>query len=214
MERRVDRGARVAAELHHKLAAELRDQRVAAGFSQRRLAASVGTTHSTLSRIEAHRAPATTLRTYAELFAVLGHRLSVKVYPDGSPLRDRPQLRLLDRFRGRLHQSLGTRREVLVGSHGDLRAWDMAIDTREGSCMVDAESVLSDLQALERRIGAKARDCGADIVILLVADTHRNRKILREHGDALRTRFPGDPRSALRALAQGRLPDTSTIIVL
>jgi len=77
---------------------------------------------------------------------------------------------------------------------------------------VEAETVLDDIQAVERRIALKQRD-GAIDVILLVADTRRNRRALA----ATPTAFPGfsrDARSTLRALADGRIPLGSCVVIL
>lgn len=214
VERRIDRGSRIATEIHLRLARELREERIAAGLSQRRLARAAGITHSSISRIEAGRAPATTIKRYAQLFALLGNRLTMRVYPEGSPLKDAAQLRTLDRLRARVHPSVGHRTEVLIGVAGDLRSWDLALDTADGSAYVDSESVLSDLQGLERRLAAKQRDSGATIVILLVARTARNLAVLREHGHVLRARFPVDSRTALRLLGEGRLPEAIALVVV
>ena len=78
---------------------------------------------------------------------------------------------------------------------------------------VEAETVLDDLQAIERRIALKQRDGGVDDVILLVAETHRNRRALAAAPNA----FPGfsrDARAALRDLAAGRSLERSVIVVL
>lgn len=214
VERRIDRGSRIATEIHLRLARELREERIAAGLSQRRLARAAGITHSSISRIEAGRAPATTIKRYAQLFALLGNRLTMRVHPEGSPLKDAAQLRTLDRLRPRVHPSVRHRTEVLIGTPGDLRSWDMALDTADGTAYVDSESILSDLQGLERRLAAKQRDSGAAIVILLVARTARNLAVLRAHGHVLRVRFPVDSRTALRLLGDGQLPKANALIVV
>jgi hypothetical protein len=78
---------------------------------------------------------------------------------------------------------------------------------------VEPEPVLDDLQAVERRIALKQRDGGIDRVVLLVADTRRNRCALAAAPNA----FPGfrrDARATLRDLAAGRNPDRSAVLVL
>jgi len=213
-ERRVDRGARVAILLHRRLAEELRSLRRQAGLSQRRLAAEVGVDHATVSRIESGGAMATTLDVYARLFAVLGGRLSVKVYPEADPLRDAAHARLIERLRGLLHAEIRLRTEVPLGILGDLRAWDATLSRGTDRVMLEAETVLDDLQALERRVALKAQDSAVDVVLLLVADTDRNRRILRAHRETLRARFPLDTRAAMALLRAGDLPTAGAIIVL
>lgn len=213
-ERRTDRGARVALVLHRHLGAELRVLRRQAGLSQRRIAREIGVDHAVVSRIEAGSAAMTTIDTYARLFAVLGARLSVKVYPEAQALRDEAHLRLIARLRSLLHAAIRIRTEVPLGMVGDLRAWDAELSIDGGSVMVEAETVLDDVQALERRIALKCRDGNVDVVLLLVSDTDRNRRILREHREALRARFPMDARAALACLRAGRLPPVGAIIVI
>ena len=167
-----------------------------------------------ISRIEAGSAAATTLDTYARLFAVLGGRLSAKVYPEADPLRDEAHLRLIQRLRNRLHAAIRMRTEVALGLPDDLRAWDAELAVGAQSVKVEAETVLEDIQALDRRIALKAQDGQVDVVLLLVADTDRNRRILRTHREALRGRFPMDSRAALAFLRAGRLPPVGAIIVL
>ena len=87
-ERRADRGARLAQVLTQKLGQELRAMRRQAGLSQAAVAREIGIDASAVSRIETGTVMATTLEVYAQLFAVVGGRLSVKVYPEGDPLRD------------------------------------------------------------------------------------------------------------------------------
>ena len=95
----------------------------------------------------------------------------------------------------------------------DRRAWDAVIRADEGWVAVEAETVLSDLQALERRVRLKGRDGGCDHVILLVADTPRNRRALRGAPAAFGG-FSRNVRPILRALREGRVPGTSAIILL
>jgi hypothetical protein len=51
-------------------------------------------------------------------------------------------------------------------------------------------------------------------VLLLLADTRANRALMREFGDALRVNYPVHARVALAALAAGRDPGGSAIILL
>jgi len=78
---------------------------------------------------------------------------------------------------------------------------------------VDAETVLDDLQALERRVSLKQRDSGHPHVILLVADTRRNRRALRAAPGAF-SGYDRDARRVLRALRRGEDPGTSAIVCL
>jgi transcriptional regulator with XRE-family HTH domain len=121
VQRTRDIGRREAQRLLQRLGTELRDARLAAGASQRRLAEASGVSQPVISRIErAERGP--TLDAVTLLAAALGQRLSVKLFPTGSPVRDAAQLRLIVRFRSRLTTAWGWATEVLVGMAGDQQA--------------------------------------------------------------------------------------------
>jgi hypothetical protein len=94
-----------------------------------------------------------------------------------------------------------------------IRAWDAVIRGVDWRRPVEAETVLDDIQALERRLALKVRDGGVDGVILVIADTPRNRRALA----AAPGRFSGFDRNARRvlsALAAGRDPGGSSLILL
>lgn len=206
------RGKRNASHIRQRLASELRDARLSAGVSQQRAARIAGTSQSRVSRVELAQVSATTLDDIARQCAALGLRLDVKVFAAGSPVRDAGQLRLIDRLRPAVHASFDWATEVLVGQAGDQRAWDVFL-RGPGSIGVDAETRLYDLQSLQRRCEAKARDSGVDRVVLLVAETRHNARVLRDLREALRSTFPADTAEVLRALRRGLLPTRSGIVV-
>ena len=100
---------------------------------------------------------------------MVGLDLSVRTFPNGSPLRDKAHLALLERFRGRLSPKLSVRAEVPLPISGDLRAWDLVILRAGEPIGVEAETRLLDLQAIERKIALKMRDGRIDRVVLLVS---------------------------------------------
>ena len=53
-----------------------------------------------------------------------------------------------------------------------------------------------------------------DRIVLLLADTRHNRRVLREHREALRSTFPLDTRAVMAALRAGELPSANGIVVL
>lgn len=212
IQRARDIGRRNAQRLRQQVATELRDARLTAGVSQQRAATASGLSQSTVSRLEQAES-GMTIEAATALGAVLGYRLSVKLYPEGSPVRDAGQLQLIDRLRPHLHRVWRQATEALVGTRGDLRAWDLFL-SGPGTVGIDAETRLYDLQALQRRCEAKARDSGADRIALLVADTRHNRRVLREHREALRSTFPLDTRAVMAALRAGELPSANGIVVL
>jgi transcriptional regulator with XRE-family HTH domain len=197
-----------------RLGTEARDARLGAGLSLRVVAGATGISRSHLSRIERGRADEVPLRTLAVLFATLRMRLSARPYPEGPPLRDVAHARLLSRFRGRLPPAIEFRTEVPLALRGDLRTWDAEIRAHGQTCKIEAETVLRDLQATDRRVALKMADDDVAIVVLLVAATRRNRSVLRELRDLVRERYPFQTRDVMAALRASRIPDQSGVVVM
>jgi transcriptional regulator with XRE-family HTH domain len=193
---------------------ELREARLAGGLSQRTVGELVGISHSEISRIELGSALRVPYQTLAAMGAVLGLDISIRAFPGGEPIRDTAQIALLARLRARLPASLGWRTEVPIRLPNDRRAWDAEIRGPGWRVVIDAESRLRDIQALSRRVGLKARDDGADILVLLVADTRHNRHVLRIAADNLAPQFPIRGRSVLAALEAGSRPSGSGIVLI
>ena len=145
--------------------------------------------------------------------ATVGLELRLRAYPAGDPIRDAGQQRLIARLRARVPEGLTWRTEVPLPIEGDLRAWDAVIQGNGWSVAVEAETVLDDLQATERRLTLKIRDGGVERIILLVADTRRNRRALEAAPGAFAT-FSRDVRRTLAPLADGRAPDRNGIVIL
>jgi transcriptional regulator with XRE-family HTH domain len=214
IDRARDRGERQAQKLLRELGTELREARLSAGLSQQHVARVAGLNQSRVSRTERSRRVPARVDELAVHCAALGLRLSIKVYPAGSPVRDRAQLRLLERLRLRLDPRFRWRSEAPVSPEsGDLRAWDVQLDG-PGSIGIDAETRLHDIQALQRRCETKWRDSGVDRIVLLVGSTRHNRRVLGEHREALRSTFPADTPEVLAALRRGRMPGSNGVVVL
>jgi transcriptional regulator with XRE-family HTH domain len=213
-ERRMDRGLEQAARIVRETAQEIRQARRGSGLSIRSVARSVGMSESTFGRIERSELAGVTVAQLATACAAVGLRFTVRAYPDGDPIRDAGQARLLERFRAHVPDVVGWRTEVPLPIAGDLRAWDGQCRFGPVVVGVEAETRLDDLQALDRRIGLKGRDSGVALVILVVADTARNRRRLGDYREALRASFPLDTRAVLAAMRAGRPPAASGIAVL
>lgn len=208
-----DRARRRARALQRTVADELRDARLAAGVGQAQVAQRAGLTQSQVSRTERSDGRAPHIDDLATHAAALGLRLSIKLYPDGSPVRDAAQLRLIGKLRDIIGDGFIVRTEVLAGGRGDLRAWDVVLDGPI-QIAIDAETRLHDIQALQRRLELKRRDSRMPRVILLVAASRHNRSVLREHREALSSTLPLDSANVLEALREGRAPEASGILVL
>jgi transcriptional regulator with XRE-family HTH domain len=213
VQRARDRGRLQGRLLVHEVAVELREARQMAGLSQAHVARVAGLSQSAISRIE--RASPVSLRVdeLARHSAALGLRLSLRLYPEGEPVRDAGQLRLLRRFRAELGERFDWRTEVPVAGAGDGRAWDVVL-SGPGTIGVDAETRLRDVQAVQRRSELKWRDACLDRLVLLLAATRHNRAVLREHRAALSSTFPADSTEVMAFLRRGRLPPRNGIVIL
>jgi hypothetical protein len=79
---------------------------------------------------------------------------------------------------------------------------------------VEAETRITDGQALERKLALKVRDDPEGHLVLLVADTRTNRRALLGLRAGLRTMLPGSAREVLTALGAGREPPASAILMM
>lgn len=173
----------------------------------------VGLSHSAVGRLERGELQRVTVERIALVAAALGLDLRIGLFPSGSPVRDAAHLALIQRLRQRVGPALRWRTEVPVPLPGDLRSADVVIDGSLVEEMVEAETRLDDLQALERRVRLKQRDLRMRRVILLVADTRHNRLVLATHPELLE-RFPITTRACLAALRDGRDPGGDAIVLL
>ena len=192
---------------------EIRRGRTGAGLSLRAASKAAGIDHATLWRFEGGLVSSLSLEEIAAVGAVLGLDVRLRAFPAGDPIRDAGQQRLVERLRRILHPSLEWHTEVPLPDDGDRRAWDAMIRAVTWWIAVDAETVLADVQAVERRFNLKVADGGVEAVLLVVANTRRNRRAVAASPAA----FAGlrrDARPALRALRTGIGPPASTLVFL
>lgn len=196
------------------VARELREARVASGLSQREVGQAVAMSHSQVGRIERGQLFNGTVDQLAQLAVAVGLELSIRLFPGPDAIRDVAHVRLLERFRRVLHPSLTWRTEVPLPNAGDLRAWDAVVSGGSWQVAVEAETRIGDVQAFQRRLARKMRDGGMRSVILLAADTVRNREALAGTRTGAATTLPGSARAILAALREGRDPAQSGIVLL
>lgn len=212
-ERQIDAGARRGRDLELRIGREIRAARRMAGLSQHAVGRMVGVSGSEVGRIERGDAPWLTVRDASVVMSAVGLKLWIQAYPIGSPLRDSAHLRLLEDFEKRLPTEVKAIREWPIPGSQDRRALDLVLVGLEPRTGVEAETVLDDLQALEREINLKRRDAQLERVILLVRGSRRNRDIVRS-SPALRRAFPAGTRTTLAALAQRRDPGADALVIL
>jgi transcriptional regulator with XRE-family HTH domain len=212
-ERPIDRAVRAAQGDFTRVLRDVRLARRGSGLSQRSVAVACGLEASRVSRLERGLVMRPDLAAIYCLADVVGLKVSTRAFPAGDPLRDAGHLRLLERLRARLATGIQWRTEVPLPNPGDRRCWDAAISGAGWHVNVEAETVIDDVQALQRRMAIKVRDGQAETLLLLVADTRRNRQALLA-ARATFTALPFDTREILTALGEGRHPPGSGMVVL
>ncbi|MEX1295210.1 MAG: helix-turn-helix transcriptional regulator [Candidatus Limnocylindrales bacterium] len=212
--RRIDEGHQHADRTLRRLGEEVRIARLTAGWSLRELARRSGYSRTHLNRIERGTASGVSLRSLEVVFATLGMELSSRPFPQGPPIRDAAHARLLSRFRARLAPNIKLRTEVPLRGDRERRAWDGELIAGRDTCKLEAETVLYDVQAQDRRIARKMSTDEVGRVVLLLADTRRNRRVLREFHPLISERYPLTTREIMAELAAGRLPPESGRVIL
>ncbi|HEY4634537.1 MAG TPA: hypothetical protein VIH00_11545 [Candidatus Limnocylindrales bacterium] len=183
-------------------------------------ARSAGMSPAQAGRIERGELIAVRHEHLVRLGAAVGLDIRVNTYPGPDPIRDAGQAAVFRRLTPRLHPRLALRIEVPLPGLGDQRAWDGVVvgllDPVSGTrpLPTEVETRLTDGQAQLRRIALKLRDSGMDAVLVIVADTRRNRAALRELAPLLADDFPVTARKALVALRAGDHPGGSAIVLL
>lgn len=198
------------------LAEELREARLMGGLSQQAVADAARISREQISRIEGGRVPTLSIIRASRIAAVLGLDLSVRVYPNGGPLRDAAHAERLRRLLVHVRSPLTSRTEVplrLTDGARDQRAWDALILGAGWTTAVEMEMRIRDGQALERRINLKRRDDPTDGFLLLVADTRTNRRILHEHPGLVQDLPRLRAAEVLAPLESGRCPPTGLVFI-
>ena len=193
---------------------EIRIARLTAGRTQAAVAAAVGTSRSRISRIERGLEHEISLRNLSRLCAATGLKLYVRAFPAGRRLLDQPQLRLLADLRARAHRAWRWDTEVPMPIAGDLRAADARATIPGCSVVFELWTRLASWEAQSRGALLKQRDLGADRLVIVLLGSRANREALRQAGPAALASFPLATRSVLRALADGRDPGASGIVLL
>jgi transcriptional regulator with XRE-family HTH domain len=196
------------------LGQDLRTARLAAGLTQAQVGHHAGISSRQEGRLERGRMQRFDASTVSRGLAAVGLELRIRAYPAGNPIRDAGHVALLGRFRGRVSPAWRWRVEVPVGAVPDGRAWDAVATCNGLRVAVEAETRLYDIQAQLRRILAKAGADRVDRLILVVAATHANRRVIRDVRELMRDDFPLDTRSVLAALGAGRDPGANGIVMV
>ena len=204
------------------ISAELESARIEHGLSYADLGRAVGISGAQAARICRASSGFDSFLRITAMFAAVGRQLACRSYPAGPAIRDAAHDALLARFRARLDVSVRWRledpviaaRDRALPGPVDLRAWDATVSGDGWTFGVEAETRLSDLQALLRRLALKQRDGHVDGLLLVVNDTAHNRQVVAEGFQYLRVEFPGSARRAMRALRRGLKPPENALLTL
>ena len=214
-ETRLERGRRKGRTLAARLMSELLTTRQTLNVSQRSLSSELGYSQTTLVRQE--RLADIDQLSFVEVAAIaslLGLELAASLHPVGDPIRDRGHQALLSRFRGVLAPGIRAVAEAPLPKPGDRRTWDLAIRIATQRVGIEAETRVRDAQWLTRRIRERERDGGMDEVLLVLAETAVNRRLLPDILEALGPRFATSPRLILKALRVGQpIPGSGVLLV-
>jgi hypothetical protein len=208
----IARARRIAADDEARVRAEIGLGRREAGLSCSEIGRACGMTRWAVERTEAGTRRAT-IQELACLGAAVGREIRLRAFPGGDPIRDAGQARVLERLHREVRPGLGWRTEVTLPIEGDLRAWDAMITGPGWRLAVEAETRIEDVQALERKLSRKQRDGDIAHLIVLFADTARNRRAFAAAPAAFAS-WPLRTRDVLGALRAGRDPGASGIVFL
>jgi hypothetical protein len=213
--RRLAEAARVADQTRRELAEEFRRARMNAGMTLAECAHPLGWSRQKASRFEAGRVDTAGLGELIRFASVLGLRLRVRAYPMGAPLRDVAQLAVTRRFRARLGDAWRVTLEAPLGIPSDLRAFDLLLRRDGTRIVVEVITRLTDAQAQVRALQLKHRDGDSrGPLLIVVAESKRNREALRFVRQLLADDFPIPSRTVWEALADGRDPGGNAILVV
>ena len=212
--RGTDDARRLWARLARELGDQLRTRRRILGVTQARLGGKIGVSQGEVSRRELGRSRGLMGESLAVHAAAVGLKVSVKLWPVGGGIRDAAQTRYVAAFVARVGRLWRVVLEAPIQLAGDLRAVDVLLVRGDVRIAVEVVTRLADLQAQIRSFQLKARDIGATRLIVVVAATHANRRVLAEVRVTLVAGFDLDSRRLLADLAGGRDPGRDGILML
>jgi hypothetical protein len=194
---------------------ELVATRQVLNVSQRAMARELRRSQTALVRLEhLTRIDRISFVDVAEMASILGLELGAALHVLGDPLRDRGHQAMIARFRALLAETIKVIAEVPLPNVGDRRTWDLLLRCVGQVVGVEAETRVRDVQALVRRLRERERDGGVDQIVLVLAESAVNRRLLPELLEALGPRFATPPRLIRRALREGQpLPGSGVLFV-
>ncbi len=212
-ERPAERGKRRGADIVQRVLRELREARLAGDVSGRAMSQALGWSGSAYRRFECGDVPPALVDVSAAA-VLLGLELSVSLHPLGQRIRDRGHQALIGRIRRAISSAFTVFAEAPLPGPHELRSWDLLLRLGGQRIGIEAETRIRDMQELVRHMRLRVRDGGADIVLLVLADTRTNRALVDELREALGAEFSTPPSSILRALKAGELLAGSGVVLI
>ena len=197
---------------------ELHVAREDGNVSLEQLAAETGSSESALSRLERLKLEDVGVVRLSEIASALGYEISLGIHPVGDPLRDRAQLAIGRRLDALLGPAWKVLNEVLLPEPGDRRSWDKVVQLVGSeppyAVGVDIESRIRDVQALVRRTRERETDHRVQHILLVLADTATNRRLVGQLVDHLGDTYRTPMRGIRRDLKRGApLPGSGVLLV-
>ena len=217
-ETRRQRAQRKGRELVRRLLHEIRDARLTARLSQADVASAMSWSQAGYARFEGAQLKDLGVIDLSMAAGVLGYEVSVGLHPIGDSLRDKGQLAVGKRFASLLSDAWRVTDETLLPGAGEQRAWDKLMRLIGASPRylvgVDIETKVWDVQALVRRTRGRERDGHADHILVVLADTAHNRRVVDELRGALGGAYMTPARTIMRALRLGQLLVGSGVVLV
>jgi transcriptional regulator with XRE-family HTH domain len=212
------RGTRRGRFLVARSVAELNIARDSAALSHAELASALGWSQSAVRRHLKNELDDPGVVALCEIASVLGYEVSLGLHPIGDALRDKGQLEVGKRFDAILSDKWRATDETLLPGAGEQRAWDKLLRLVGASPRylvgVDIETRVHDIQALVRRTRGRQRDGMVDAILIVLADTAHNRRVVAELRQALGPDYAVSARKILGALRSGeRLVGGGVVLV-
>jgi transcriptional regulator with XRE-family HTH domain len=175
---------------------EVRHLRLRRGLTQADVARAIGVARSVVSRIEAGSAGAS-LRTRFRLIVVLGSRLRLPVYPDGTPiLHDAPHARIVDRLLATRNPRWLATLEAPVPGPG-ARSTDVRLDSQDDVVLFEVESHVRQWEEIVRECQSKREHVRASAAVdvrvhsvLVLPPTRHHRELVAAHTASVNVAFP------------------------
>lgn len=189
-----------------------RERRLRLRIAQADIARAIGVSRSVISAAE-RGDPGVGLRVRYRMAEVLGCRLRLPLYPDGTPrLRDQGHAAIIEYLLGIRHPRWQADLEARVPGPGH-RSSDFRLRCERDIVLGEVEMAIRRWEEILRELHDKAQAVAESVgsefrvhSLLVVPPTRQNRELLRGLGQSVATAFPADEAAILRALTGDREP--------